>query len=211
MSYLVFPSGPFATNAYLLYCPRTRHAAIIDPSPGSAKALEEAIAANQLAPKAIWLTHSHWDHIADAAVLHQKYGIEIAAHAEDAPNMENPGSDRLRLLIDVAGAPVAHLLKDEEELALGDLKVLVIHTPGHTPGGVCYFLAREKLLFSGDTLFQGTIGNLSLPTARPSLMWQSCAKLAKLPLDTFVLPGHGTPTTIGQEAELLARAKDLFS
>ncbi len=88
--------------------------------------------------------------------------------------------------------------------------IKVIHTPGHSPGGVCFYLPSEKILFSGDTLFRGTIGNLSLPTARPDLMWDSLKKLAALPPETKVYPGHGGPTTISAE-KWIAHAKGKFN
>jgi glyoxylase-like metal-dependent hydrolase (beta-lactamase superfamily II) len=75
-------------------------------------------------------------------------------------------------------------------ISVGKLQLQVIHTPGHSPGGVCFYLADQKTLISGDTLFRGTIGNLSFPTARPKLMWSSLKRLAQLPQDTKVYPGH---------------------
>lgn len=209
MSYAVFPSGPFETNAYLLYCPMTLEAVFIDPAPGSSKALASFIESQKLNPKGIWLTHSHWDHTADVAPLLHRYSIKPFIHADDFPNLESPGADRLPCWIEIEPVKSAHLIKENDVLSVGQLEAKVIHTPGHTPGGVCFYLAPQKLLFSGDTLFRGTIGNLSFPTARPALMWQSLAKLAKLPSDTLVLPGHGESTTLGQEP-WLGRAEELF-
>lgn len=209
MSYAVFPSGPFETNAYVLFCPITHEAVFIDPAPGSFSALTQFIDQNHLSPKGIWLTHTHWDHIADAAKLIRRYLIPVAVHSEDRKNLEDPGSDGLPCWIDIERATPKILLEAGQILTLGDLQIKVIHTPGHTPGGVSFYLAREKLLFSGDTLFAGTIGNLSFPTARPALMWKSLELLAKLPSDTLVLPGHGPSTTIGQE-RWLANAEELF-
>ncbi|MFN4173726.1 MAG: MBL fold metallo-hydrolase, partial [Parachlamydiaceae bacterium] len=85
----------------------------------------------------------------------------------------------------------------------------VIDLPGHTPGGVGFYDPKRGLLFSGDTLFQNTIGNLSFPTARPELMWKSLKKLAKLPPETIVMPGHGPSTTIAKE-RWLDKAEDYF-
>jgi hydroxyacylglutathione hydrolase len=209
MTYAAFPSGPFETNAYLLACPRTQQAVIIDPAPGSAAAIQKSISEQQLIPKEIWLTHSHWDHFADAATLKRHYAIPLAVHAEDAANVLSPGADKLPCWIDIEGLSPTHLFNDGEKMKLGELEIQVIHTPGHTPGGVCFYLPHEGLLFSGDTLFQGTIGNLSFPTGRPSLMWPSLAKLAQLPKETVVLPGHGPATTIGKET-WLPRAEEIF-
>lgn len=209
-NYQVFPSGPFETNAYVLYSPYALEAVFIDPAPGSAEALLDFVHEHQLTPKAIWLTHSHWDHIADVAKLLKKFPVPVLIHPEDAENLIHPGSDKLPCWITIEGVTPTHLLQEGEILTIGTSKAKVIFTPGHTPGGVCFYLPEEKLLFSGDTLFQGTIGNLSFPTARPSLMWKSLAKLDKLPSDTVILPGHGPSSTIGAES-WLGRAEELFS
>ncbi len=209
MSYSVFPSGPFETNAYILYCPVTRDAVFIDPAPDSSPALKAFIEHNHLNPKAIWITHSHWDHIADTALLKKHYSLPVYIHEEDKDNLIDPGSDKLPCWIDIEPVTPQYFIKDDEILTCGELKAQVIHTPGHTPGGVSFYLPKEKLLFSGDTLFAGTIGNISFPTARPRLMWKSLAVLARLPSDTIVLPGHGFSTTIGQE-KWLDRAEEHF-
>jgi glyoxylase-like metal-dependent hydrolase (beta-lactamase superfamily II) len=205
----IFPSGPFATNAYIVACPRTKEAAIIDPAPESFDALTSFIESQQLKPVALLLTHSHWDHIADAAPIQEKYHLPVYIHALDAKNLESPGSDGLPCWITIQGIKPTYLIIEGDSIPIGDLNFTVIHTPGHTPGGVCFYCPEEKTLLSGDTLFKGTIGNLSFPTARPSLMWPSLAKLALLPPDTKVYPGHGDPTTIGQE-KWLSNAERIF-
>jgi glyoxylase-like metal-dependent hydrolase (beta-lactamase superfamily II) len=209
MSYIAIPSGPFETNAYVLACPLTHACVIIDPSPKSAPSIISYIAKNDLHPQEIWLTHSHWDHLADAPFLKEHYKIPIAVHEQDAPNVENPGVDKLPCWITVPKATASHLFTEGEILKVGHLEAQVLCTPGHTPGGVCFYLAKEKLLFSGDTLFKGTMGNISFPTAQPSLMWLSLEKLATLPPDIKVLPGHGPSTTIGSEP-WLKKAENYF-
>lgn len=207
--YSVFPSGPFETNAYILYCPKTLAAVFIDPAPESFPLLVKYVADHHLIPEGIWLTHTHWDHIADVARLKKHYSIPVGVHSEDKENLIEPGRDQLPCWIAFDGVIPEFFFQQHDKLSLGSLSVQVIHTPGHTPGGVCFYLPEEKLLFSGDTLFAGTIGNLSFPTARPALMWKSLAILAKLPSDTLVLPGHGQSTTIGKE-RWLDKAEELF-
>lgn len=205
-----FTSGPFATNAYLLVSPSKDLAAIIDPAPDSAKALLGYLDDHNLTLNKILLTHSHWDHIADTAVVKAKYpDVPVCIFPDDAPNLEAPGSDDLPCWISITGVKPDHLFKDGEIISVGALAFEVIHTPGHTPGGVCFYCKEHSFLFSGDTLFKGTIGNLSLPTARPQLMWSSLTKLSKLPRETVVYPGHGPKTTIGEE-EWLSDAKRMF-
>jgi hydroxyacylglutathione hydrolase len=209
MNIQAFPSGFFETNAYVVSDPATLQAIIIDPAPDSAQKIISYLTEHQLTPTKILLTHTHWDHIADTAKIKEKYLIPVYVHAFDVPNLENPGSDGLPCWISIEGVVPEHLIKEGEKIQVGNITFEVIETPGHTPGGVCFYCKNENVLFSGDTLFKGTIGNLSFPTARPHLMWQSLSKLAKLPPDTRVFPGHGPKTTIGSE-HWLERAEDVF-
>jgi hydroxyacylglutathione hydrolase len=204
-----FPSGPSETNAYVAACPHTLAAAIIDPAPNSADAIASFITRQNLKPVALLITHSHWDHIGDAAAIATRYQIPAFIHELDRENLESPGSDGLPCWISITPLTPAHLIEEGDVIPVGNLKFTVIHTPGHTPGGVCFYSPEEHTLFSGDTLFQGTIGNLSFATARPNLMWPSLEKLSLLPPDTKVFPGHGAPTTIGHE-KWLARAEEIF-
>lgn len=204
-----FPSGPFETNAYVIGCPETKQAAIIDPAQGSSKPVIAFLSENDLAPTLILITHSHWDHIIDTSILKKQYNIPVCIHALDRPNLEKPGSDRLPCPIPYEGVVPDQLLQEEDEVKVGNIRFKVIHTPGHSPGGVCFYCADEAVLISGDTLFRGSIGNLSLPTSNAELMWQSLAKLSKLPSETVAYPGHGPSTTIGREP-WLSRAKDYF-
>ncbi|MCP5492353.1 MAG: MBL fold metallo-hydrolase [Chlamydiales bacterium] len=203
-----FPSGPFATNAYLLQCKQTGQAAIFDPAPGSAQDLKWATA--QLYIKKILLTHSHWDHIGDLAELKKYWDVPVYVHELDAANVFNPGSDGLPMMMPIEGVQVDGFLEDGQQIQVGALLIQVIHTPGHTPGGVCFYLKEQGILLSGDTLFKGSIGNLSFSTANPDAMWTSLKKLAKLPSDTKVYPGHGEPTMIGKET-WLENAKEVFT
>lgn len=193
-----FPSGPLLTNAYVVACPTTYRAAIVDPSQGSAEVVKKFIADKKLQPKMILITHSHWDHIVDAAELQQHFQIPVYVHALDAPNLQYPGSDRLGRHKITPVTPEGYL-NDGDKITIGDLQFEVIHTPGHSPGGVCLYCPKHHLLLSGDTLFKGTMGRIDLPTGQPNLMWESLKKLAKLPAETQVYPGHGPSTTIGAE------------
>lgn len=209
MTIAVFPSGPFETNAYILHCPDTKIACIIDPAPDSLKALQNYIEVQGLKPEKLLLTHSHWDHIANAAPLIEIYGLKTYIHPLDAPNLEHPGSDGLPCWISFKGVKPDAFLNEGDTLEVGHIILKVIHTPGHTPGGVSFYAPNQNFLISGDTLFKGTIGNLSFPTAVPDLMWPSLKKLAKLPPETKVFPGHGPATSIANEG-WLEKAQELF-
>lgn len=205
----VFPSGPLETNAYLVGCPKTKRAVVIDAPSESAEAISRRAKELSLHVEMILLTHSHWDHIADVSELKKLLKSPVYVHKDDAENLENPGTDRLPLFFPLKGVKADGYLHEGQVLNVGNLRFEVIHTPGHTPGCVCFYLPEEKTLFSGDTLFRGTIGNISFPSSQPALMWDSLKKLAALPFETKVYPGHGKPTTIGAE-QWISKAKGRF-
>ncbi len=194
-----FACGPFETNTYLAGSSQEKVAAVIDPSMGSAPLVARVCEEQGLTLRHVLLTHSHWDHIADVSSLKEQFSLEVWIHSLDAPNLEKPGKDKLPLLFPIPGVTPDHLLKEGDEIKVGRLCFKVLHTPGHSLGSICFYVEKEKLLFSGDTLFQGTMGNIHFPTSSPKDMWKSLKRLAKLPEDTRVLPGHGPDTTIGEE------------
>lgn len=200
MNVLCFPTGPYATNMYIICCKDTSDAVIVDPGVGSFKIILETVRKHSLKTVAIWLTHSHWDHIVDAAKIKRELSLPIYMHEEDRGNLEKPGSDGVPIAVPtIEGTTPDHLIKDGDLLTVGKLSFKVIHTPGHSPGGVCFYCEKEKILFSGDTFYRGLIGSLTLPTSQAERMWQSLDKIATLPLDTVVFPGHGPTTTIKDE------------
>jgi len=207
MDIVTLPSGPFKTNTYLVI--NDTLAVIIDPAPGSKKSLDKEIEARKVRPIAIIITHSHWDHIADVAALQEAYFPDIIVEDEDAYNLIQPGSDRIPCWMNIQGVIPTRLVHDGDKILLGQISFRVIHTPGHTPGGMCLYVETEGVLFSGDTLFRRTMGNISFPTSERERMLSSLKKLALLPQDTCVYPGHGETTTIGQE-EWLANPEKEF-
>lgn len=192
-----FPSGPLRTNSYLVY--QKSSALIIDPSMGAFEKILQRASDHHLHIEKIILTHSHWDHIVDAKVAKEETEAMLYIHALDAKNVEEPGSDLLPLPVKVAPVSCDHLLSDGDIIELQDLKFEVIHTPGHSPGSICLYLRKEGILFSGDTLFCSAIGRTDLPTGNPAIMHASLEKLASLPKETIVFPGHGPKTTIAKE------------
>jgi glyoxylase-like metal-dependent hydrolase (beta-lactamase superfamily II) len=205
-----FSCPPFATNAYVVACLATRKAIAIDPAHQATELIANYASTNQLSLEKIILTHSHWDHIADVFPLKQRFGLPVFVHPQDQANLASPGADGLPLLVPITGVEDSLPLIEGQEINVGNILFKIIHTPGHSPGGVCLFCENERILFSGDTLFKGTIGNLSLPTANAEDMWASLRKLAALPPATKVYPGHGQPTTIGNESWLY-NAQQIFS
>lgn len=194
-----FCLGPCATNSYLVACPVTHKAFVVDASQGSAPLIQKALQRQNLVLEKIFLTHSHWDHIADAKKLSTLTHAPLLIHELDAPNLIHPGKDGLPLFFAIEGIAPSDYLKEGDILTVGKLTIHILHTPGHSPGGICLYLPKEELLFSGDTLFQGTMGRIDFPTSKAEDMWRSLKKLAELPPLTKVFPGHGDPTSIGNE------------
>ncbi len=195
--------GPFRTNAILVGCETTKKAVVVDsPFQSTPWILQKARDAGLNIEK-IFLTHSHWDHFADACELKEKTGAELYVHALDRLNVVEPGSDKIPMFVPILPVQADYFVKDGEAISVGGLVFRVIHTPGHSPGGVCYYEKKRNLLLSGDTLFKGTIGSLELPTSDAFQMKESLKKLSCLPKETRVIPGHGDETTIGREIHML--------
>lgn len=193
MKISTFVAGPYQTNGYLLTSDDEKGALLIDAPSGIR---------SQLPPipiKTVILTHSHLDHTADASYIVHAHNSELLVHTLDAPNVERPGSDGLPLFLPVVGVKPTRLLEEGDQIIFDNVRFQVIHTPGHTPGGLSLYSPELKILFSGDTLFQGTIGNLSFPGCNADAMWRSLKKLSLLPKETVVYPGHGPTTTIEKE------------
>lgn len=204
-----FCCGPFSTNAYVIGCPHTFDAAFIDPAPESASLLIDYVTKHNLKPSKILLTHTHLDHTADVAPLKEKFSIPIYVHPEDAQNLISPGSDGLPNWFFIKGVQPDVLYSENELVTIGKFTFQVIHTPGHSPGGICLYEPNEGILISGDTLFHQSIGTFGVPTAQPSRMWPSLDRLSKLPPQTRVYPGHGPDTTIAAE-DWLPKARQIF-
>ena len=205
----IFPCGPLLTNTLLLICEETKQAAIIDPAQDCSSKIINEIETQQLQVNKILLTHSHLDHIAEVVPLKEKYSVDVWVHPNDALNLEKPGSDGIPLFMPVKGVKADHDLEEDQIISVGNLKLRVIHTPGHSPGGVCFYIKEKNILISGDTLFKSSIGNLSFASASPEDMWESLKKLSVLPPETKVYPGHGFTTMIGDEP-WLSDAKKYF-
>lgn len=192
--------GELATNCYLVWCENTRQAALIDPG-GKGEQLLAALEDRELQLKALVNTHGHADHMAGNSYLQAATGAEILIHAADAPMLVEPARNlSLFLGQDIKSPPAGRLLHDGDGVAVGQEELQVRHTPGHTPGGIS--LVAEGLVFSGDTLFAGSVGRTDFPGgSREELLRSIESRLMVLPDETRVLPGHGPETTIGAERQ----------
>ncbi|KXL53934.1 putative metallo-hydrolase [Anaerotignum neopropionicum] len=195
MKIKTLPMGSIGTNCYVV-SDDAGNAVIIDCD-GDPRPLYFYISENNLTPTHILLTHGHYDHIGAVAAVKEQYGCKVIA-----------GKDEIRVLTDPAvncsvfcGGEITvfpdELVSDGDSITVGDMKFEVLFTPGHTEGSLCYII--EDIIFSGDTLFQGSCGRTDLATGDWSTILRSLKLLRDLPGDYTVYPGHGPSTTLGIE------------
>jgi len=202
--------GPVGTNVHLLADARTREAIAIDAAIPSLDWLSGELAARDWTLKLIITTHGHWDHFGENAALAEHTGAPIAVHPLDAYRLTAPTP--LWAPFEIPPCVPAVDLAEGGEIRFGEIRLAVIHTPGHTEGSVCLVAADDGLMFSGDTLFAGGWGRVDLPGASPEQMVESLARLATFEARLAVFPGHGPETTIGRERpwlEMVARDRRL--
>jgi glyoxylase-like metal-dependent hydrolase (beta-lactamase superfamily II) len=189
MNFYTLVVGPIETNCYIIEN-RSGEAIIIDPG-GEPQLIRDFLNEKKLTPRLIINTHGHFDHIKGNRELKLSSGAALLLHENDA-----------LFLAQESSPPADRFLKENDKIELGEISLRVIHTPGHTPGGISLYSEKDKILFSGDTLFQGTYGRTDLPYSSQADMMRSLEKLFALPTETKVYPGHGSPTTIGFEKNL---------
>jgi hydroxyacylglutathione hydrolase len=189
--------GPVATNVHVLADPRSREAIAIDTAIPSLAWIRDELAERSWTLKLIVSTHGHWDHIGDNAAVAAETGAEIAVHPLDRERLVHP--QPLSAPFEIPPSAPAVELAEGGEIRFGEIRLRVLHTPGHTEGSVCLLSADDGLLFSGDTLFAGGWGRVDLPGGSPDEMAASIARLTELEDRLAVLPGHGPSTTIGRE------------
>ncbi|MBQ3055254.1 MAG: MBL fold metallo-hydrolase [Oscillospiraceae bacterium] len=196
MKIITIPVGSLATNCYLAYDEESRHGFVVDPGDHVDRILHE-LKFHQVTVEAILLTHAHFDHIMAVPELIQTTGAKLYVGAGETPVLEDP-SVGMRM-------SVPHLtpdvwVKDGEILTLAGMELTCLNTPGHTPGSICYL--TEDTMFSGDTLFCGSCGRCDFPGGSVAEMYASLKRLASLPGNFRVLPGHDSETTLDRERRM---------
>jgi glyoxylase-like metal-dependent hydrolase (beta-lactamase superfamily II) len=191
--------GAFQENSYLLSDPVSRIGVLIDPG-AEPERIREMVDAAGVTVEAIWLTHAHLDHIGAVQAIRERYAVPVLLHPADLPIYRRASHQAALygLPFDQPEDPDA-FLEDGQALTLAGRAFRVLHTPGHAPGHVVFL--GEGLMIGGDLLFAGSIGRTDLPLSDPARMEESLARVAALDPALVVHPGHGPPTTIGDELE----------
>lgn len=201
MEIIRIPVGIYQANCYIVYCKETKEAIVIDPG-ASGAGIGDKIKNLGLSLKHIILTHGHWDHTEGILGLKDKIDSPVLIHKEDEFLLK-AGKKALYPKVSSEGIDVEpdRYIEDGDQLEIGNLIAEIIHTPGHSRGGICIKI-KDKI-FTGDTLFSGSIGRTDLPGGDHKTLIESIKnKLLIYPDDTVVYPGHGESSTIGREKQI---------
>ena len=194
-----FVLGSMGTNCYLIINEETKELVIIDPATCPDYVVSH-IKSNGYLPKAIFLTHAHFDHVMGIDGWVKEFDIPVYLHEDEKQILEDPRLNLSGVFGTDYSYNKASCLQDKQILELAGFKFKVIHTPGHTAGGCCYYEEAEAVLFSGDTLFCQSVGRSDFPTGSMSTLVRSIKeKLFCLPDDVMVYPGHNDVTCIADE------------
>ena len=192
-------TGQIEENCYLV-CDENKHCMVIDPGDDYQHILK-TIKENELLVETIVLTHGHYDHVGAVNEIKQETGARVIAHEDEKELIAKSDMSLSRYVDPDFPIPaVDGYVKEGDVISVGNLSFTVMHTPGHTQGGMCLY--REGILFSGDTIFQGTLGRWDFPTGNLSKLIHSITRrIFTLPDDTVIYSGHGEKTTVGAEKE----------
>lgn len=205
MKIKLFTFNPFSENTYIIYNDNSADCVVIDPgcySTSEEQRLMEFFRNHNLTPTKVLYTHCHLDHAFGAKFLAENFpSIEFYAHVNEHYFIENAIAESRLFGIEIQQPPaLTHYVSDGEKIPVADTEFIVIHTPGHSSGGICYYCEKEHVLFCGDTLFAGSVGRSDLHGGNEEMLIHSIRqKLFILPDETQAYTGHGYPTTIGEE------------
>jgi glyoxylase-like metal-dependent hydrolase (beta-lactamase superfamily II) len=204
MIILTNTGGVAMNNCYLIADEKAGQAVLFDAPDHTTEPLLEEAAARGWDLTGLWLTHGHFDHFADHAVVRRRFpAVKVLLHALDEPKAQHPDVQTRMFQLPFVIPPLtadAHPT-DNEKLAIGSLEVVVIHTPGHSPGHVVYHFPKEKVLVGGDLIIGGSIGRTDLPDSDHQEMEASIRRVMGLPAATRLLGGHGEASTLAEERQ----------
>ena len=198
-----FTGGPFHTNCYIVIDNTSKECCLIDCPHETFDRIADYIEKNELTLTAVYLTHSHFDHIGDLAMIKEKFSSLVYVHIKDKENVENPGSDGIPLFTPTSATKVDKELKEGQILRVGCIELKVIETPGHSPGSVSFYCEKKRVLFDGDVIFKQGRGRTDLPGCDEELLFKTIKKILLLDDDVVIYSGHGEKTTIGEERSYL--------
>ena len=204
MIVLTNTGGVAMTNCFLIADETAKEAVLFDAPDHTAEPLLKNASARGWNVAGLWLTHGHFDHFADHRVVRQRFpAAKILLHALDEDKARHPDVQTRLFQLPLVIPPLkadGHVA-DNQSLRIGSLEVVVMHTPGHSPGHVAYYLPKENLLVGGDLIIGGSIGRTDLPDSDTEQMAASVRKVMRLPAATRLLGGHGPETTLGEERQ----------
>jgi hydroxyacylglutathione hydrolase len=200
MQILTHNGGLASTNCYLIADEQSRQAVLFDAPDHTVAPLLEEAKQRGYDVIGLWLTHGHFDHLADHAEVTKAFpNARVLIHRLDVPKLRNPRSSMFPLPFTIPPREPDELVEDGQRLSIGSLAVEVIHTPGHAPGHVMYHFPDERVLVGGDLIICGAVGRTDLPDSDERQLIDSIRKVMRLPDDTRLLPGHCSPGTLGDE------------
>ena len=192
--------GIAGTNAYLIGDGEAKQAVIFDAPDNTLAPLLDVAGERGLDVIGLWLTHGHFDHVADHLEVTKRFPkAKVLIHKLDEPKLLEPNSSVFVLPFTIAPRAADGYVEDGQALAIGKFRVEVIHTPGHAPGHVMYHFPDEKILVGGDLIIGGSVGRTDLPDSDHAELERSIRRVMKLPPDTRLLPGHGDVSTLELE------------
>jgi glyoxylase-like metal-dependent hydrolase (beta-lactamase superfamily II) len=204
MIVLTQTGGVAMTNCFLIADETAKQAVLFDAPDHTTGPLLDEAAKRGWDLAGLWLTHGHFDHFADHAVVKRRFpGAKILLHALDEPKARNPDLQTRMFGLPFTIPPLKAdaYVTDNQELQIGSIAVTVLHTPGHSLGHVVYYFPKEQLLIGGDLIIGGSVGRTDLPDSDHGQLEASIRRVMQLPAATRLLGGHGPPTTLGQERQ----------
>lgn len=192
-------AGALQVNCFIVYDEESRDAIVIDPGDEAGEIIR-LIEEKKLAVSRIVCTHAHFDHIGAVGKLKEKTGASVTIHKGDFDIYMRAESHGTLWGFQIEQPPEPDVyVQDRDEIAFGKCCFSVLHTPGHSPGGICLY--GEGVIFTGDTIFAGSVGRTDLPGSSMAELKKSFARIIALPPDTKIFPGHGPRTTVKDERE----------